>query len=88
MKNVASSNSKRLKIKILAETIPKKRSIRLRSALDVRRLLSKLINGTYRDEIDTTKATKIAYLCNVFLKSHEISEIESRLSALEKKTND
>lgn len=88
MKNVVSSNHKGLRNNKLVETIPKKRSIRLRSALDVRKLLSKLINGTYRDEIDTLKATKIAYLCNVFLKSHEISEIESRLSALEKKTND
>lgn len=88
MKNVISSNHKGLKNNQLVETIPKRRSIRLRTALDVRKLLSKLINGMYRDEIDDTKGTKIAYLCNVFLKSHEISEIESRLKALEEKTND
>lgn len=88
MKNVISSNHKGLKNNQLVETIPKKRSIRLRTALDVRRLLSKLINGMYRDEIDTLKGTKIAYLCNVMLKAQELSEIESRLKALELKNND
>ena len=88
MKNVISSNHKELKNNQLVKRIPKRRSIRLRTALDIRKLLSKLINGMYRDEIDDTKGKNIAYLCNVFLKSHEISEIETRLSALEKKTND
>lgn len=88
MKNVTLNNHKGLKSNQLVGEIPPKRSIRLRTALDVRRLLAKLINGMYRDEIDTNKGTKIAYLCNVMLKAQELSEIEARLKALEQKNDD
>jgi hypothetical protein len=62
------------------------RSIRLRTAFDVNRLLAKTINGLLRNEIPEGKAGKIGFLCGVMLKSFEVSQIEQRLADLERRT--
>jgi hypothetical protein len=63
---------------------PRKRPIPLRNTFDVSRFLAKLINGVYRDEIEDSKGTKLAYLCGVMLKALELSDFERRLAQLEK----
>jgi hypothetical protein len=62
------------------------RSIRLRTAFDVNRLLAKTINGLLRNEILEGKAGKIGFLCGVMLKAFEVSQIEQRLADLERRT--
>jgi hypothetical protein len=62
------------------------RSIRLRTAFDVNRLLAKTINGLLRNEIPEAKAGKIGFLCGVMLKAFEVSQIEARLADLERRT--
>ena len=62
---------------------PRKRSIRLKTVFDVNRFLAKLINGVYRDEIDPSKGTKLAYLCGVMLRAFELSDLEQRIATLE-----
>jgi len=62
---------------------PRKRPIRLQTARDARKLLSKLINGVYRHEISPDRAAKMGFLLGVFLKSVETDEFERRLNELE-----
>lgn len=57
----------------------RKRGIRLKTALDIQRFLAKIINGVFRDEVDTLKGTKLAYICNVMLKSQELGQMEERM---------
>jgi hypothetical protein len=70
------------------ETKPKrKRSIRLRSISDINRLLGRLVNQLLREEVSESVAGKAGYLLSIMLKSFELSDIESRLEALEKQMN-
>jgi len=63
---------------------PCRRATRLRTAFDVRRLIARTINQLMRDEIPEGKAAKIGYLANILLHAIEISEMEDRISKLEK----
>lgn len=72
------------------ETIPapvKRRSIRLRSASDVNRLLARIINNLLRNEVEESKAGKIGYLSNIMIKSFEVSDIEKRIAVLEQQNS-
>jgi hypothetical protein len=64
---------------------PRRRPIRLHSAGDARRFLSKLINGVFRNEIDSGTAARLGYLAGILLKTIETSDIEQRLVDLEKR---
>ena len=64
-------------------SIPPKRSVRLKTAFDVNRLLAKTINQLLRNEISESKVGKVGYLCNVMLKAFELTEIEQRITKLE-----
>ena len=60
-----------------------KKHIRLDSARDVHKLLSKMINERRRDEIDSAQCRDIGYLAKIMLESIEAGEIEERLAQLE-----
>ena len=67
------------------DTHPPQRSIRLKKASDVNRLIAKVINQLIRDEIGENKAGKVGYLCNIMLHSFDTQEFEKRLETLEDK---
>jgi len=64
-----------------------RRGVRLKSALDVQRLLARTINRLLRDEIGESKATKVAYMANILLKAIEVGELEQKVNKLEEKLN-
>jgi len=64
--------------------MPNKKHIRLNSARDVQKMLSKLINERRRDEADTAICRDIGYLAKILLDSIEAGELEDRLKQLEK----
>ena len=61
-----------------------KRHIRLSSARDVHKLLSKMINERRRKEIDTLECRDIGYLAKILLDSIEAGELEDRIANLER----
>jgi len=61
-----------------------KRHIRLNSARDVHKLLSKLINERRRGQVDTPECRDIGFLAKILLDSIEAVELENRIENLEK----
>jgi len=61
-----------------------KKHIRLNSARDVHKLLSKMINERRRKEIDGQECRDIGYLLRILLDSIEAVELEDRIENLEK----
>ena len=61
-----------------------KKHVRLDTARDVHKLLSKMINERRRDEIDSAECRDIGYLAKILLESIEVGELEERMSELEK----
>jgi hypothetical protein len=61
-----------------------KKHIKLKSARDIHRFLSKLINETYREETDIEKSRCLGYLAKIMLDSLTTLELEERISDLEK----
>ena len=51
---------------------------------DIRKFLADVINKLNRDEIDPTKAGKLGYLCQITAKIIEGSDLEDRVSELER----
>jgi len=60
-----------------------KRAAKLHTITDVSRYLAKLINRLDRDEIEESRAGKLAYMCNVLKSCLETGDLERRLEALE-----
>ena len=60
-----------------------KRHIRLNSARDVHKLLSKMINERRRKEIDGQECRDVGYLLRILLDSIEAGELEDRVEKLE-----
>ena len=58
---------------------------RLKSTGDVRRYLAHLINSTEAGEIEPQTAGRLAYICNILLKSIDASELEKRIDEIEQK---
>jgi len=61
-----------------------KRHVRLNSARDVHKLLSKMINERRRKEIDGQECRDIGYLSKILLDCLEAVELEDRKENLEK----
>ena len=61
-----------------------KKHLRLNSARDVHKLLSKMINERRRGDIDTSECRDVGYLAKILLDSIELGELEDRISELEK----
>ncbi|MFH1932767.1 MAG: hypothetical protein ABIN18_14420 [Pseudomonadota bacterium] len=61
-----------------------KRGFYLRSALDIRRMLSRLINQTVNGEIEESLLRVVSYSSTVFLKSLEIGELTDQLKEIAK----
>jgi hypothetical protein len=61
-----------------------KRAIRLNTLGD-RKLLTRVVNKLLRDEIDSSKAGKVGYLCNILIGAIERDDLEKRVGALEAK---
>ena len=61
-----------------------KKHIRLNSARDVHKLLSKMINERRRCEIDTLECRDIGYLAKILLDSIEAGGLEDRIVNLER----
>ena len=61
------------------------RTVKLKTPFDIQRLLAKLVNRMLRNEIGEAKASKIAYICTVMLKTFESGEFEERINKLENK---
>jgi hypothetical protein len=70
-------------VKKVKDTHPPQRSVRIKTASDINRLLAKVINDLIRNKIGENKAGKIGYLANIMLHSFETQEFEKRLEALE-----
>ncbi len=60
-----------------------KKHVRLDSARDVHKLLSKMINERRRDEIDSAQCRDIGYMAKIMLESIVAGELEDRLTRLE-----
>jgi hypothetical protein len=61
-----------------------KRHVRLDSLKDARIFITKLINGRFREEIDTQMSRDLGYLIKIFCEVYSQSELEMRIQALEK----
>ena len=61
-----------------------KRHIRLNSARDVHKLLSKMINQRLRKELGTQECRDVGFLAKILLDSIEAAELEDRKENLEK----
>lgn len=59
------------------------RRVHLKSANDVRRLLSGIIHQLRSGEIESDKASKICYAANILLKALELGSLENRIRSLE-----
>lgn len=66
----------------------KRISLRLSTARDVRKTLSRITNMLINDEIDSKKANTIIYACNSILNSIRTDELEKQLAELEGIVND
>lgn len=62
-----------------------KKHIRLNSARDVQKLLSRMINERKRGEVDTAECRDVGYLAKILLDSIEAGVLEDRLTELEQK---
>ena len=60
-----------------------KKHIRLNTAKDVHKLLSKMINERRRKELDSQECRDIGYLLRILLDSIEAGELEDRIENLE-----
>jgi len=58
---------------------------RLKNIEDVRKALSDLYNRLNRDEVEPVKAGRLCYILQTLARIMEISDLEKRLSELEKK---
>jgi hypothetical protein len=61
---------------------PNKR--RLKTMEDVRRFLADTVNKLNRDEIEINKASKLGYLLQIMARVIEGSDLEKRITELEK----
>ena len=66
----------------------KPRKKRLKSLGDVRKFLSLLINEVRRGEVDAATGTKLAYMLNILRAVISESDLEQRISALEKEAEE
>ncbi len=64
------------------------RGIRLKKIEDVRRFTARITNQLFRDEITTEKARGLGYLSNILTGIIKDSDIEDRITKLEKEMND
>jgi hypothetical protein len=64
-----------------------RRSVRLKTASDITRLLGKTINEALRGELDTETARTVGYLSSVMIKCIEVSDVQKRLEILERATD-
>jgi len=62
------------------------RPIRIRSVKDARRLLARILKQLQLQEIPESRAKTISYVANSYAKLYEISELEERVTELEKLT--
>ena len=62
---------------------PKPAKRRLKSLSDARRFLADLINALNRDEIDSSKGSKLAYMISILGRLIEGGDLEKRVLALE-----
>lgn len=65
------------------DTHPLERPTRLKDANDIQRLIARVINDLLRNRIDSTKAGKVGYLCNIMLHSLETQELQRRIEEIE-----
>ena len=63
----------------------RKRTPRLRTAVDVRAFLARVIRETYRGDLNPKTAAKLGYLLNILLNTIETTEIETALRLLEER---
>ncbi|MBF0232763.1 MAG: hypothetical protein HQK65_15770 [Desulfamplus sp.] len=63
----------------------KERAVRLKTLPDVRRFMANITNKLNSGEIEESKARCFGYLCSVLKDLIKDSDMEIRLSALEKK---
>ena len=61
---------------------------RLKNLGDLRRYLAGLINRLDSGEVDSATASKLAYICSILHRILVDSEIEDRITALEKRLNE
>lgn len=62
------------------------RPIRIRTVKDARRLLTRVLRQLQLEEISESRAKTISYVANSFAKLYEVSELEERVTELEKLT--
>ena len=62
------------------------RPIRVRTVRDARRLLARILKQLQLEEISESRAKTISYVANSFAKLYEVSELEERVTELEKLT--
>ena len=67
---------------MVEKKIPRKR--RLKTLEDVRRFLADTVNKLNRDEIEVNKASKLGYLLQIMARVIEGSDLERRVTELEK----
>lgn len=61
----------------------KRRGVRLRTALDIQRALSRCYNGVLQGTLDPAIGARLAYIATVMLKCVELTGIEARLTSIE-----
>jgi hypothetical protein len=61
------------------------RRIRLKTSLDAKALVERVVRAFARDELTEGQARTYGYLIGVFLKANELGELELRIEALEEK---
>lgn len=83
VKKKADSDIKVKDLTMKGGGIGRKKQIRLKSLVEVRRFLAKVLNGLDAGEIDESKARTLGYLCSILKDVIRDSDLEQRIAKLE-----
>jgi len=83
VKKKAEKNNASKDLSLKAGGVERKAQIRLKSLLDIRRFIARVLNDLDADKIGESKARTLGYLCSVLRDVIKDSDLESRILKLE-----
>lgn len=84
VKKKANSDIKVKDLTMKGGGIGRKKQIRLKSLVEVRRFLARVLNDLDAEKIDESKARTLGYLCSIMKDIIRDSDLEQRIAKLEK----
>lgn len=83
MKEKTKKNNASKDLSLKAGGVERKTQIRLKSLLDIRRFMARVLNDLDADKIVESKARTLGYLCSILRDIIKDSDLESRVLKLE-----